>query len=290
MKTEINKTKVIAATSTFLLFASLTGVVYLNNTNQSMSDILDDTRLKSERLLSEKLSLDKDISSFKNQMAALKGKNGELDQHLQKVNAQLTKTEKELKNMQWDKSRSRQLENKLAEVTRMRNDLEKQISGLNATIGELRGNNQELLSTIATLEKNNQELSANYEVLRALVADNYRVDATRGKKDKLMTSARRTQKLTMSFDLPQEVVENLKFNITTPDRETVSSSNGEISFHAVEDGSGLIASATATGSDFVITRRIEMSYQPSKKLKKGIYKVDIFNDDKKIGSCQIKLR
>ncbi len=287
MKTVEKRDRIIAAASTALFVIALVGMIIIHDSNRSLEDMLNGAKLKNENILSEKLSLDKEIKNFKAQLAALQGKNKELDKYLATANADLAKREKELKAANSNKTSAKELAN----LKKMRGDLEKQISALTAQIASLESKNADFSSQLASLTAKNKELMANNELMKAFAANNYRVETSRGKNEKLTVVARKTKKLKMGFDLPQTVVENIQFKIKTPEGKVIDKQEDGLTATIVdmEDGSDLIASLEPMG-DFEVTKRIEMKYEPKKKLSKGVYTIDIYNGTTYMVSCQVKLR
>ncbi len=289
MKSSEKRDRIVAAASTALFFVALTGMIIIHDSNRSLEDLLNGARLKNENILSEKLSLDKEIHNFKNQLASLQGKNKELDKRLADANAEIASKEKELKYA--DPARTRGLERELANIKKMRSDLEKQIASLEGQIKGLEGLNGELNTQLASLSAKNAELASNNQLMKAFAANNYRVEASRGKSDKLTVVAKRTKRLRMGFDLPQGVVENVQFKIKTPEGKVIDKHADGLTATILdsEDGSDLMVSLEPLG-DFDVTKRIEMKYEPKKKLSRGVYTIDIYNGETYMVSCQVKLR
>lgn len=287
MNTSERRNKIIAATSTALFFVALIAMMIIHDSNRSLEEMLNGAKLKNEATLSEKLSLDKEIKNYKAQLASLQGKNAELDKYLATANADLAKKEKELKAA----GRSQSNAKELANLRKMRADLENQVSALIAQIANLEGANSDLTQQIASLTSKNQELKSNNDLMKAFAANNYRMEASHGKSEKLTVVARKTKRLKMGFDLPQNVVENVQFKIQTPDGTVIDKQEDGLTatLMDIEDGSDLIASLEPMGS-FEVTRRIEMKYEPKKKLSKGVYTIDIYNGETYMVSCQVKLR
>lgn len=291
MKTPEKRDRIIAAISTALFFIALFGMIMIHDSNKSLEEMLNGAKLKNETILSEKLSLDKEIRDYKSQLAALRGKNKELDQYLTTANTNLAAKEKQIRVILKDNPRVKSLEKELADIKGMRTELENQIAMLTGKIKGLEGNNSDLNSQVAALTARNKELSAQNEVMKAFAANNYQIEATRGSKDKLTVVARRTKKLKVGFDLPQNVVENVKFKIKTPEGKTIDQEDDGLTatILAPEDGSDLMVSLVPM-EDFEVTKRIEMKYEPKKRLSKGLYTIDIYNGETYMVSCQVKLR
>lgn len=288
---KVTKNKVIAGSLTTLLVAAIIGLIYLQDSNKSMSNLLDEAKLKSERFLSEKLSLDKEIDNLKKQKMTLGNKNSELDKLLASTNSALAKKEKELKAVQWDKNKSKKLEADLAEIRKIKGELENQIAMQNETIKKLRGENEQLSMNAAALKEQNETLIANSKVANALNTNNWKVETTKGKKDRLTVVARRTNKISMGFDVPQNLVENINFKITGPNGFALPEGN-RLSYAVIDNDSDFVASASTDIQNYGVTKRIEMTYKPQakEKLVAGIYRIDVYEKNVYINSYQIRLR
>lgn len=286
MKTE-SKRKIVAGSLTAVIFASLSGLLWMHDTNGNLTKDLNEEKLKSESLLSEKLSLDKQIQQMKDQIASLMGKNGDLDKILKETSGKLSRKEKELANINWDKNKSAKLEKELAQL---KNDFDKQLMSYNTTIADLKRENEELQATVLSMTGHNEQLKSDNDLLKAIVTTNFRVDATKGKKDKLTVVAKRTNRLTMGFDMPEDVVENVHFKIESPNGKIYESEIDGITMRAIEDDNNLLASIGGYNGEFNVNKRIEMTFQPKDRLSRGIYQIQIFNGESYIGSCQVKLR
>ena len=120
-----------------------------------------------------------------------------------------------------------------------------------------------------------------------MTTDNYLVEATK-RKDKLTVMAKRAKKITMSFNVPENMVENISFKLTKPDGKQVDGKGNGIAYKVVNGDEGLTASLS--GGAIKVSKKIVMTYEPKEKQKSGIYKIEMYNHDKYIGACNVKLR
>lgn len=292
MKTKFKKEQIIAATATIFLIAALIGIGVMQRSNKSLQDYLSDARLKTEKLLSEKLSLDKQIDKNNKELTLLNEKNKSLDKMLDDLKQKLVQKEAALKAHNNDGAKIKSLEKQIADIQKQKSELKKQIASANAVADQLRGEIDALTKTNAGLLAENKTLTENAKILTRLAADNFIVQSTKGKKDRLTVNARKTKKLSVGFDVPQNIVTAVSFKVTTPQGKTYTSKDksGTITSAVVDQGDNLYASLSPLTGEFEVTRRIEMVYKPTEKLMAGIYKIEIYNKDAKLGSCQVKLR
>jgi len=122
MKNAIQNPKIIAGTVTVLFVLSLIGLISFYENNQSLEAGLNNEKLKSEKILSEKLSLDKEIVKLKQSISSLQGKNGELDKMLTTASSKIAMKESELKKMQKENASLKQYKQQLADIQKIRTD------------------------------------------------------------------------------------------------------------------------------------------------------------------------
>jgi peptidoglycan hydrolase CwlO-like protein len=259
--------------------------------NTSLKRQLGDQKIKSEKLLSEKLKLDKSIKELIIDMSALTGKNAKLDKLLTEANKKLQKKEAEIKRLVAENATVGELRAQVRELELLREQLNKDIAGLNVSITQLSDANASLNEFLARAKNENEILATDNTILKAMVADNYRIEALRGKHEKLTINARKTDKLLVSFDLPSDVGKNLYFKVKTPQGDEFSSKTDlSAIINIVENNDGLLASASSDVIGSIGTKRVEMIYKPNKKLTKGVYRFNVYNENSYLGSTQLRLK
>ncbi len=287
MKTNEFKTrKLLPVLLTLAVIAST--FMFLNT--RSIQTKLDKEQVKSENLLSEKLKLDKTIANFQRDVSDLLGKNKMLDNMIAESNLKLLKKTQEAEKLLKQNAAIPDLKKKVSELENLKKQLLDEISDANTIVSQLRNQNKELSYELEQAHNLNESITEDNQLLKALNSDNYRTEALKGKNDKLTVNARRTDKLMVSFDIPSNVGENINFKIVTPEGNELSSLKdfeAQVSFK--ENGDALVAGS----ADFMGgtgTKRIEMTYNPAKKLTKGVYLVTIYNEGKILGNTQLRLR
>jgi chromosome segregation ATPase len=260
-------------------------------TNRSLKDQLNKEKIKSESLLSEKLNLEKSINQFKKDVASLQGKNARLDNVLKETSDRLAGKESEIRKLMAENASIGELRNKNTELEKLREKLEEQITSLNLNLDQLMAENKRYNDQLASVQSENELLTTHNALLEAMLADNYRIEALKGRHDKLTISARRTNRLMVSFDIPDEVSKELYFKILTPDEQELSSIKDEsamISFYNIENN--LLASTTGSAIANQALKRAELIYKPEQKLIKGIYRFNVYNGAEYVGSIQLRLK
>lgn len=281
------KSKAIIATAVVLLLVTLIGTAFFYNSSQSMEKSLNNEKLKSENILSEKLSLQREIADFKTQISELQGKNSELDKVLAETSKKLGEKEAMANSLIRENGNIKMLKKQLSELNKMKKDFENQVTVLNETIQNMSSEKTILNQTIASLQKENKELAANLDIISSMTADNYLIESNR-KNGKLTVMSKRTKKMAVSFKVPENIVENISFKITKPDGITIEGKDKGIAYTVSSNGDELLASIST--DEIKVSKKIEMTYEPKEKLKPGVYKVEMFNGKKYIGACNVKLR
>jgi DNA repair exonuclease SbcCD ATPase subunit len=284
-----NKKNSIVLIGALITLLTLSVAFFVVNT--SLKRQLGDQKIKSEKLLSEKLKLDKSIKELRIDMSALTGKNAKLDKLLTEANKKLQNKEAEIKRLVAENATVGELRAQVRELELLREQLNKDIAGLNLSITQLSDANASLNEFLARAKNENEILAIDNTILKAMVADNYRIEALRGKHEKLTINARKTDKLLVSFDLPSDVGKNLYFKVKTPQGDEFSSKNDlSAIINIVENNDGLLASASSDVIGSIGTKRVEMIYKPNKKLTKGVYRFNVYNENSYLGSTQLRLK
>ena len=288
MKTQITKTQSVLLTVTAAALI-LSGFIFY--TNRSLKDRLHKEKIRSETLLSEKLNFEKSIDKFKKDLASLQGNNAQLDKVVKETSNKLAKKESEIRKLMAENASLADMKKKNAELEALRKKLNEEIASLNLNMDQLIAENKQFSEQFASMKTENESLAFHNALLEAMLADNYRIEALRGKHDKLTVAARRTDKLMVSFDIPSEVGQELYFKIVAPDGKELSSKNDEsatIKFYDLDKNLMVNLMGSASGSQKA--KRAELIYKPDQKLTKGIYRFNVYNGKDYMGSIQLRLK
>ncbi len=288
MKTTIEKGKMISITALVLLIFALIGIGVYYSANKSLSKNLNDEKLKTEMMLSEKLALQKEIETFRNRINSLDGQNADLNKVLATTSQKLSEKEAALNRIVRENGNIKNLKKEIAELTKMKKDFESQVFALKESNQNLNNEKVALNQTIASLQDENKKLATNLAILSSITTDNYLVETTK-RNDRLTVVARRAKKMTVSFKVPENMAENISFKLIKPDGKQVDGKGNGIAYRIIDGDEGLMASTDGGGS-ISVSKKIEMTYIPKEKQKPGIYKIEMFNEDLYIGACNVKLR
>jgi myosin heavy subunit len=294
VKMETMDKKQLALIGAAVLFLLLSGIFFFGN--RSLRSDLKQERITSEALLSEKLMMEKSLARANQDLRALQGSNEKLEKQIAGINREIEEKEDRLKRLTADNSALRRTASRVKEMEASIEKLNGELASLNTRLADLRAESErhrlsshELQAKIDAMNREREQMNTANTILRAMAGNNYRVEAVRGRNEKLTVNARRTQKLIYSFDLPGDVPANLSFTIKTPDNKKFNSSGSHLaSIIVTENSNNFFASTAVLGKTG--TRNVEMIYTPEERLQKGLYEFEVFNNNNYIGTTRLRLR
>ncbi len=295
MKTTISKATIQATIATALVTVSVAWAILLSGTNHSLKNVLNTTKLEKEKLLSEKIATEKELKNTAMLLEAQKGKNEEADKSITALLKDIETKEAALKTISFDNKKA--LEKEYAKLKQIKSEMEAYLTDFNqktaafeSTIQILTNENDQLSKTIYALKEENLDIRNNLALLQGMAADNYLVEAGKGRKDKLTIKARKTDNIQINFAIPGYLDDAVSCTITTPDGRVLHSrqDSGFSFINTTEDA--LQASLYVSGTQVIATQTIKMIYTPDFKLKPGIYEIDIYSNKVHMGNCKLRLQ
>jgi predicted nucleic acid-binding Zn-ribbon protein len=285
MRANNQKSIIIGAAVIVALALILTGISF--SKYKSTKNKLHDSILTYDQLLSEKLEQVKLYDKLNNEFELLKRDNQIAQSSLNEAEQKIKELENQLKSA--DRSKKiKSLENQLSDLQKKNQSLEQELADNKLKNDYVADKNAELNLTIANLEE--QINALNQKVVSSMFANNYRIESHKGKSDKLTINAKKTKKILMSFDVPQDIATNINLKITTPEGKTISGGEKNISWKVVDVNENYLASKVPYLGEIEVKKRIEITYKPERKLNKGIYTLEFYDKNNVIGACQIRLK
>jgi chromosome segregation ATPase len=256
--------------------------------NSSLEAGLQEQKLNSETLLSEKLLFQKDIEKMKDQLFALKGQNLELDHLLNSATSELKNQESEFKRMKKENASIAVIKKQREELIGLRNQLENDLRTLKASYVDLEARNHELHNTVVSLQERNRIIMDDLNKTTYAALDQSQILTLRGNREKLTVKATRTRKLIAKFEVPSNL-KSLTFRISDSEGNRLLDKNGSIVSKSTPSDKNLTVSTDSevAGNEL---QNVEMIYSPKEKLKSGVYTVEILNENLYVGSLKVKLR
>ncbi|MEQ8555979.1 MAG: hypothetical protein RIC06_17635 [Cyclobacteriaceae bacterium] len=292
MNTSSRESRVAIGVTLLFLLAMGFAIFYFSDGRNLKKDLASE-KVKSEKMLSEKLALSKELDKLKNEIDSYKGKNASLDKSLADLKSKLQKKEAEFNRMAANSSPN--YKKQFQELQAIKADLDKTLARLNEELSALQSENYDLRTSLAMMEANNEQLAVNNKNLTRMIVNNLEAEAQK-KNNKLTVNARKTKEIVLAFEVPASMSEQLKFNIVFPDGKQVASNNSKNITYTVNHKDFVFSNAEVVASTqnlFVKSddsKQIALSYKADSKLKPGTYQIDIYSENEYLGSCRMKLK
>lgn len=291
-----------------ILIAALLGtwgyIIYdKNETGKQISTLSSqNTTVTSERDEVREL-----YNSSLSRLDSLMGENQNLIDSVEGRNTQVAKMKSEIRRILADKNATAA---DLARARKMIGELNDKVSDLSAQVEKLQGENKELTATnekitvekqqveqnlnVTTAQKDsiNKALEETRSVASTLHASGINITPLKDKgngKEKETTTAKKVDKLRISFDLDQNRLapageKELYVSITGPDGKPISvAGGGSGTFTSREEGEKFFTSKVNV--QYENTRKIPVSFdfRQDKPFQTGDYKIEVYHNGFKIG-------
>ena len=290
MSNAIKGPKILAAVATVAFFIVLIWGGMEFQSNKKLESGFNEEKLKSEKLLSEKLALTKEMEKLKADLSSFKGKNAQLDKFLNEANQKITANEKELKKIKSEKSALTALQKQHAELKGIKEKLDAEVKSLSESVATLKKENANLSGSVASLQSDKKSLTDEINRMKLASMDKIQVDALTKKGQKLTVTAKKTKQILVAFEAPASIQNTISYKIKNPAGNMLTEKNGTITSVFVENPIH-IASTAATTGDPLPKKLVNMTYETKEKLVGGTYVIEVFGEDQiYIGSLQVKLR
>jgi myosin heavy subunit len=288
---ENTKQKTAIYAGAIVIALLLIGMIFTSLSISKAKRTINGEKQNSEKLLSQKLSTEKELSKLQADFSSLKQKSDSNQKLLNEMKIKIADNEKKLRLISSENRSLRSYRKELDELKKVKADLDKEAYQLKSDYDKLMDQNKDLQNSLSALESEKKILALQLENALKLKTDNFLVTATRGKEaERIVIKASRTKKLNMTFEVPQSLTEAISFNIVTPSGATVKPDDKSLSWTSPMDSRNFTASLSAMTGEFEQSRQVVLNYMPKGKLENGEYKIHILCNGKNIGNCRITLR
>lgn len=285
---ENSNQKTVIYIGAVILAVLLLGLIFTAVSNSKNKKNLQAERANSERLMTEKSTIQNDLDKVRQDISTLKTKSEENARLLSDTETKLADTEKRMRSLSAQSARKSKAAEE--EFQKQKAALEKEYADLKLNYDKLMSQNGDLQKKLTEMESQTNDLLEKLKMINTFNSDNFQVMGTRGKNDKQVIVARRVKKLNVNFEVPQSLTESISFKIITPAGTTISPEDKSLSWIFPPDLRNITASLSPISSEFEESRRVSLTYAPKEKLVPGEYKIQIFSNSQNIGNCRIKLR
>lgn len=286
--TGINTKNLAIALAIILLLVS--GYFILHSIR--LSGKLKTERLDKESILSEKIELTNGMAKLRGELDAAANASAELNQILEATRDRVDEKQAELNRLNQKLASLQPYKAMSSDLMEKNKELEQQVREWTVKSASLEEEREGLKNQLSDADEARKGLENKLsDLLNKPFADNYRTEAQKGRQNRLTVLARRTNRLDISMDIPGNLQAPLNFTITTPDGVVLSSATDIASLVSIlETDAPLATGKSGLSTAGKAMRRVEFVYTPEEKLKKGIYKYQIFSGSELLGHVQVRLK
>jgi hypothetical protein len=269
----------------------LIGLILTIGSNARNKKNLASEKLATEKYLTERSAIEKDLAKLKADFSALQQKSDDNARLLSESSLKLEENMKRINTLSGENRSLRTSKNELADLKKTKSELEMEFSRLKSENDRLLAQSSNLQNSLNILEEEKKDLASQFERAQLYNTDNFLATATRGKKnERIVICASRAKKLNMTFEVPQSLTETISFKIITPSGSTINPDDKGISWFFPADSRNLTASLSLVSGEFEQSRQVVLNYSAKEKLIKGEYKIQILSNGNNIGNCRLMLR
>lgn len=258
---------------------------------------------------SSKNELDKSYSAALGRLDSLTGYNNELEGKLTERNSEIKKLRGRIdgliKKQNLTAAEKKEAEKLIAELNEKITGMEQEIerlktenTQLNTDLTTEKGKTTQLTTDLQTTTTAKQELEQKVDVASTLNASNIAVSPVnekKGGKEKVTATAKRVDKLVISFDVDNRIVQSgatdVYVCITSPDGKPVSvEALGSGSFTTREDGEKVFTAKVPVDFEQGKKKHVEFAWKQNSEFQKGNYKIEVYHNGFKIGEAVRELK
>jgi myosin heavy subunit len=291
IRINIMNNRTLTYTLAAVIILLLASTIFLAVSNSGRKKSLNAEKLRSESLLSEKLLVEKELDKLKNEYSALKLKSDTTDRLLAETTQKISDNQKRINSLSAENRSLKNSKKELDELQKVKADLENEAARLKSEYENLLARKNELQSSLTSLETKNRDLSQKLDKALMYDSDNFLVTATRGKTtERVVICSARAKKLNVNFEVPKSLAGKISFRITTPEGTTINPDDKSMSWTFPDKPRDYTASLGMNPGTIEESKQVTLTYARTKRLTKGIYKIELASDGVNIGTCRIQLR
>jgi hypothetical protein len=258
--------------------------------------------------MTEKSDIQTSFDASLARLDSMKTVNTELDSKLAASNDEITKMKTEIRGI-LNKRNATAAELKRARTLIARlngkiTDLESQVAMLTQENDSLKLNVETLTSDKETLTRNfdstnviKQKLEKKVDIASTLNASNITITPLKVKnngKEKVKTVAKRVDKLVVSFDVKNRIIESgmtdLYVVVIGPDGQPVTPDVSGSTFTTREEGDKVFTAKLPVTLETAKAKNVQFAFAPAKHFQEGNYKIQIYQNGFLIGEKTRELK
>jgi predicted nucleic acid-binding Zn-ribbon protein len=282
---------------------------YLLYNNQSQERLISGKDNTITKVTDEKAELNRSYLASLARLDSVTSTNNDLQGKLASANADIAKKKTEIRSILNKKNAS------TAELSRAKeliNQLNEKITGLEQQVAELTAQNTQLNTDLGVEREKVAKVTTDLEVTTAQkdsvakladIASTFNaynikvtpIDERRSGKEKVTTKAKRVDKLLISFDVDNRILQSgtadLYVCITGPDGKPITvEALGSGTFSTREEGDKLYTSKVQVDYEAGKRKPVQFAWKQNSDFQRGNYKIEVYHNGFKIGEGVRELR
>lgn len=288
-------------------FLGTWGYLLWNNNKQEQVQQSQQTQIA--KVTDEKGALQKNFDDALVRLDSLTGTNNRLQSQLTDANSDIAKKKAEIRSI-LNKKNASQAE--LAKAKTLINDLNGKISDLEKQVADLTAQNtqltadktqltadkEKLTSDLQTTTSAKEDLEKKVDIASTLNASNIMITPVHDKKngkEKVTATAKRVDKLIISFDVNNRIVQTGQADvyvcITGPDGKPISvPALGSGTFASRDEGDKIFTAKVPVDIEAGKTKPVQFAWKQNTPFQTGNYKIEIYHNGFKIGESIRELK
>ena len=258
---------------------------------------------------SSKNELQKSFDAALTRLDSLTGFNNELEGKLTERNSEISKLRANingiLKKQKLTDAEKKKAQSMISELNDKINNLEQEVARLtteNQTLTTekttLTQEKEKLTTDLQTTTTAKQELETKVDIASTMNASNINItpiNEKSGGKEKITTNAKRVDKLVITFDMSNRIVQSGNTDvyvcITGPDGKPISvPALGSGTFASRDEGDKIYTAKVPVDIEAGKTKSVQFAWKQSGDFKPGTYKIEIYHNGFKIGEDSKELK
>jgi len=258
--------------------------------------------------MTEKSDIQTSFDASLARLDSMKTVNADVEGKLTASNEEITKMKSEIRSILHKKNATagelKRARNLITELNGKISNLETQVAQLTQENDSLRQNVATLTSDKATLSRNldstnviKQSLEKKVDIASTLNASNISITPLKVKnngKTKVKTVAKRVDKLLVSFDVKNRIIESgmtdLYVVVIGPDGQPVTPNGSTSTFTTREEGEKVFTAKLPVTLETSKAKNVEFAFAPGTHFQQGNYKIQIYQNGFLIGEKTRELK
>ena len=275
---------------------------YLLWNNNKQEQVQQNQQTQIAKVTDEKGTLQKNFDDALVRLDSLTGTNNRLNTQLTGANSDIAKKKSEIRSILGKRNASQaelnrakslinELNGKISDLQKQVADLTTSNTQLTADKTQLSADKEKLTSDLQTTTTAKEDLEKKVDIASTLNASNIAVTPVHDRKngkEKVTTTAKRVDKLIISFDVNNRIAQNGQTDvyvcITGPDGKPISvPALGSGTFASRDEGDKIFTAKVPVDIEAGKTKSVQFAWKQNSEFQKGNYKIEIYHNGFKIG-------